>query len=49
MKRILLHKPIVLSLIKKYIKRKNMSKKITGQSIWLSAGNDGGSIDGHIL
>ena len=26
-----------------------MSKKITGQSIWLSAGNDGGSIDGHIL
>lgn len=27
----------------------DMSKKITGQSIWLSAGNDGGSIDGHIL
>ena len=25
----------------------DMSKKITGQSIWLSAGNDGGSIDGH--
>lgn len=23
------------------------SKKITGQAIWLSAGNDGGSIDGH--
>ena len=27
----------------------DMSKKITGQYIWLSAGNDGGSIDGHIL
>lgn len=27
----------------------DMSKKITGQSIWLSAGNDGGSIEGHIL
>ena len=27
----------------------DMSKKITGQSIWLSAGNDGGSIDDHIL
>lgn len=27
----------------------DMSKKITGQSIWLSAGNDGGSIEGHIF
>lgn len=26
-----------------------MSNKITGQAIWLSAGNDGGSIEGHIL
>lgn len=25
------------------------STKITGQAIWLSAGNDGGSIEGHIL
>ena len=25
------------------------STKITGQSIWLSAGNDGGSIEGHIF
>lgn len=27
----------------------DMSKKITGQAIWLSAGNDGGSIEGHIF
>lgn len=27
----------------------DMSKKITGQSIWLNAGNDGGSIEGHIV
>lgn len=27
----------------------DMSKKITGQCIWLSAGNDGGSIEGHIF
>ncbi len=27
----------------------DMSKKITGQSLWLSAGNDGGSVDGHIF
>lgn len=25
------------------------STKITGQAIWLSAGNDGGSVEGHIL
>ncbi len=25
------------------------STKVTGQSIWLSAGNDGGSVEGHIL
>ncbi|MDO4922256.1 MAG: SDR family oxidoreductase [Phascolarctobacterium sp.] len=27
----------------------DLSKKISGQSIWLSAGNDGGSIEGHIF
>lgn len=25
------------------------SKKVTGQAIWLSAGNDGGPIEGHII